>query len=211
MTGKTLRDRVLALAGIFQACSLVKQVAHRGLADSAPLAVSIESVLAIDAETVESVFGSAAGLAMGFTELRNELARAGRPRDREIVRYVVSLLHLERKLTKRPQMLQTLRRGIETASSQAEHFSSTHPNVISTLADLYTRTISTLSPRIMVKGEPTVLSNPENAARIRALLLAGIRSTVLWRQCGGTRLNLLLQRQRILQIAEQLSASSAGS
>lgn len=205
MSADTHQNRVLALAGIFQACSLVKQVANRGLADSAPLTVSIESIFAIDAEDVDSVYGGAAGLATGFAALRKELARTGRSPDREVVRYAVSLLHLERKLIKRPQMLQTLRRGIETAASQAEHFSSTHPNVIASLADLYTRTISTLSPRIMVKGEPSILSNPENAARIRALLLAGIRSAVLWRQCGGTRLNLLIQRRRILQTAEQLA------
>ena len=129
---------------------------------------------------------------------------------RDMVRYVFSLLHLERKLIRQPEMLQDLRRGIETAAAQAEHFSSTHPNVISSLADLYSRTISTLSPRIMVKGEPTVLSNPENAARIRTLLLAGVRSTVLWRQCGGTRLNLLIQRRRLLQTAEELAASLTG-
>ena len=203
-------DQVMALAGLFQACSLVKQVARRGLADSAPLTASIESVFAIDAENVESVYGSAVGLATGFAVLRKELARSARGRDREVIRYAVSLLHLERKLMKRPQMLNTLRQGIATAASQAQHFSSTHPNVIASLADLYTRTISTLSPRIMVKGEPTILANPDNAARIRALLLAGIRSTVLWRQRGGTRLNLLLGRRRILQTAEDLATTHTG-
>lgn len=207
MSAGALKDRVLALAGIFQACSLVKQVAHRGLADSAPLAVCIESILAIDAEDVESVYGDRRGLATGFTALRRELAREGQSRDLEIVRYVVNLLHLERKLIRRPPMLLSLRRGIETAAGQAEHFSSTHPNVIASLADLYTRTVSTLSPRIMVKGEPAILSNPDNAARIRALLFAGIRSTVLWRQCGGTRLNLLIQRRRILETVDQLAGS----
>ncbi len=205
MRASTLENRVLALAGVFQASSLVKQVAYRGLADSAPLTVCIESIFAIDADNVESVYGSRRGLATGFNSLRRELARQGQSRDLETVRYVVNLLHLERKLMRRPPMLLSLRQGIETAAAQAEHFSSTHPNVIASLADLYTRTVSTLSPRIMVKGEPSILSNPDNAARIRALLLAGIRSTVLWRQCGGTRLNLLIGRRRILETAERLA------
>ncbi len=205
MRASTLENRVLALAGVFQASSLVKQVAHRGLADNAPLTVCIESIFAIDADDVESVYGGRQGLAKGFTSLRRELAREGQSRDLETVRYVVNLLHLERKLMRRPPMLLSLRQGIETAAAQAEHFSSTHPNVIASLADLYTRTVSTLSPRIMVNGEPSILSNPDNAARIRALLLAGIRSTVLWRQCGGTRLNLLIQRRRILETAERLA------
>jgi high frequency lysogenization protein len=45
-----------------------------------------------------------------------------------------------------------------------------------------------LSPRIMVNGDPAHLNNPENANRIRALLLAGIRAAMLWRQSGGGRL-----------------------
>ena len=40
---------------------------------------------------------------------------------------------------------------------------------------------------------------------IRALLLAGIRSAVLWRQLGGRRWRLVTQRQRLLQIAHDLS------
>ncbi len=199
------RDRVLALAGIFQACSLVKQVAYRGLADNAPYTASIESILAVDAENVEAVYGDLAGLAHGLTALQREISRRAQARDAEVIRYAVNLLHLERKLVKRPKLMASLRQGIETASSQAKHFHSTHPNVIANLADLYVRTVSTLSPRIMVKGEPSVLGNPENAARVRALLLAGIRSTVLWRQRGGNRLNLLLHRRRILETAKRLA------
>jgi high frequency lysogenization protein len=40
------------------------------------------------------------------------------------------------------------------------------------------------------------LSNDKNASRIRALLLAGLRSAILWRQCGGTRWSILFNRKR---------------
>ena len=72
------------------------------------------------------------------------------------------------------------------------------------LAQIYLATVATLGPRIMVHGEPTLLARPENASRIRALLLAGVRAAVLWRQCGGSRLGLLLGRQRILRAAREL-------
>ena len=95
--------------------------------------------------------------------------------------------------------------GIELASSQVEYFGSeTHENVIGRLADLYQQTISNLKPKIMVKGDAGLLQRPENANLIRALLLAGIRSAVMWRQCGGSRWNFIFRRKKILAICRQL-------
>jgi len=113
-------------------------------------------------------------------------------------------MHLERKLAKKPDMLKTIAQGIEKAREQARHFSSTHENVVANLADLYVNTISTLPPRIIVNGEHGYLSDPENANKVRALLLAAIRSAVLWRQCGGMRLQLLLNRRKIIEEAEKI-------
>jgi high frequency lysogenization protein len=39
---------------------------------------------------------------------------------------------------------------------------------------------------------------------IRASLLAGIRAAILWRQTGGKRWQLLLNRKKIAQLANQL-------
>ena len=56
----------------------------------------------------------------------------------------------------------------------------------------------------MVRGEPLHLQNPENVNRIRALLLAAIRSAMLWRQCGGRRLHILLGRKKLWRMADAL-------
>ncbi|MDQ4147727.1 MAG: DUF489 family protein, partial [Pseudomonadota bacterium] len=80
----------------------------------------------------------------------------------------------------------------------------THINVISRLADTYQRSISELTPRIIVHGEESYLSNPDNASRIRALLLAGIRAAVLWRQAAGNRWRLLVGRNAMLRDIEAL-------
>ncbi len=203
---RTLKDRTLALAGLLQAIELVRRVAHRGRDIDAEMVASIHSIFALDSDSVEEVFGGAQGVLTGLKTFRDQ-ARGGRNRDMELTRYAVALMFLERKLMRRPKMLAALREGIAGATSQAQYFSETHPNVIARLADLYQQTISTLKPRIMVQGEAAVLSNRENAALIRALLLAGIRSAVLWRQCGGSRLELLLRRAPLVETAAELIRS----
>ncbi len=42
------------------------------------------------------------------------------------------------------------------------------------------------------------LQQTDNAAKIRALLLAGIRSARLWRQLGGHRWQLIFSRRKLL-------------
>ncbi|GAM56239.1 hypothetical protein JCM19232_5254 [Vibrio ishigakensis] len=43
-------------------------------------------------------------------------------------------------------------------------------------------------------------------AKVRALLLAGIRSAVLWRQVGGKRRHLIFSRKKMVEQAEILLA-----
>ena len=107
-------------------------------------------------------------------------------------------------LTYQQRLLENISQGLERARQQSEHFSLTHENVIANLADTYLNTVSTINPRIMVNGDPHLLQRPDVANRIRALLLAGIRSAVLWRQSGGGRLQLLFKRRAILNEAGSL-------
>jgi high frequency lysogenization protein len=88
---------------------------------------------------------------------------------------------------------------IGQAAQQAEHFSSTHDNVISNLGTLYTETLSTFRFRIQVNGDYNYLQQQRIANQIRSLLLAAIRSAMLWRQVGGNRLQLLFYRKHIAQ------------
>jgi high frequency lysogenization protein len=207
---KTLNDRTLALAGLFQAVYLVNQVARRGMVDTLQFETSINSLFVTDPKTTLEVYSDTVqNLRQGFIVLRNQLGGDSSKREVELTRYMIALLHLERKLAKRKALLNTISEGLERTSRQAEHFSITHANVIASLADIYANTISTLNPRIMVTGEHGHLQNPDNANKVRALLLAGMRSAVLWRQSGGNRLQLLFQRRGILAEAERLLGLSA--
>jgi high frequency lysogenization protein len=204
MTRNNDKDRALAFAGILQALQLTQSTAYGKPYDLESLQTTLTSILRVDAATVEEVYGGVAGVKNGLRLLKTQLMSGRQKPDNELSRYLVVLLHLERKLRKRADLLDKLTTGIERAQKQLEHFDISHANVLASLADTYAQTISTLQPRIMVKGEPTRLSETGVATQIRALLLAAMRSAVLWRQCGGTSFGLLLGRRKLADTAAGL-------
>ena len=204
---KSLRDRTLALAGVYQAAYLVHQIATRGMTDSAAFEASISSIFKLDAPTTEAVFGDVSGVNTGLSTLKRQLSEK-QADTMQITQYVVTLLHLERKLSRQPALLERIAAGIRQAQQQSEHFSMTHENVLANLADTYKNTISTLTPRVLVQGEHGYLNNPDNANKVRAILLAGIRAAVLWSQCGGSRWHVLFKRSALLLETENLLASA---
>ena len=204
MAQRSITDRTLALAGIFQAAALVQQMAEKGSADPEAFQTSIRSIFEVNPPSSEAIFGGAAGVRLGLQGLLEHLSGKQTPHKAQIVKYAIGVLYLERQLAKKPAMLQSIGVGIERARLQSEHFSMTHSNVLANLAGCYSDTVSTLTPRIIVSGEQGHLSNPEVANAVRSLLLAAIRSAVLWRQCGGNRLQLLFGRRKLLAEARRL-------
>lgn len=199
------REQVMAFAGIWQTVKLVQQVARQGRADPEPFAASLNTLFVTEPQTTEEVYGSVKHLVLGLEIILEQFGDATNQRDMELTRYVIALMHLERKLSRSPEIMSKLGSGIELAKSQLQHFGSvSHANIIASLGETYSTTISTLAPKIIVQGEQGYLSNPDNAARVRALLLAGIRSTVLWHQCGGRRLGLLFSRKKLLRQTKDL-------
>ena len=196
MSLNTTRNQVIALAGISQAIYEVKQIATTGSADELAFAASIGNILKLTSKNTEDIYGGLTGLKSGLKHLQKQLTGMD-VADSEQARYAASLIYLEKQLSKDPAMLTTIRDGIEVAQAQAEQFGTTHENILARLGDLYHDTISTIKPKIMVNGDQVYLANPENINKIRSLLLAGIRATLLWRQCGGTRWKFLLHRKKL--------------
>jgi high frequency lysogenization protein len=192
----TITNQTIALAGIAQAAALVQQLATTGAADPTAMEASIASVLKIDSGSVIDVYGSLAGIKLGLEQLNVQMTgyKIVNP---EQARYSASLVFLENQLSGRKDLLKLIQIGITKAQAQSEHFGSLHENVLANLGEVYQSTISTLQPRIMVNGEQEYLSRPDVANKIRACLLAGIRSAILWKQCGGTRWKFRFFRKKI--------------
>ncbi len=202
---KSLKNQAIALSGLAQAAALAQQLASTGTADTEAMEASIGSILKIDSGSVIDVYGSLSGLRLGLTQLNLQMLSYKNVKPDQ-ARYAATLVFLEGQLSKRKDLLKTIETGVYKAQAQTGHFGLLHENVLSNLADVYARTISTLQPKIMVNGLPVHLSRPETADKIRACLLAGMRSVILWRQCGGRRWQLLLQRKNIQAELERLLA-----
>ena len=203
MSLKSFSNQTIALAGVAQACYLVRQLATHGNTDPEAIKASIGSLLKIDSDSVADVFGGLEGVRLGLEQLDKQLTSrvVANP---EQARYAAQLVHLQKQLSQNHDMLNTIRDGVTKAQAQAEHFGVMHENVLANLADIYHSTISTMQPRIMVNGDPQHLGNQSVVNKIRALLLAGIRASLLWRQCGGSRWHLLLSRKKLQDEAKRL-------
>lgn len=198
------RQQALALAGIIQAAWLVDQIARTGEADPAAYNATLLSLFSFDPDTPEAVYGGLANLRQGLMVLRDILSNRERDSYRSVLRYCLGLLHLQRKLSGQPEMQAIIRSRLEHAEKRLDYFSNHINEISSSLSAIYQDTISTFKYRIQVTGSYQQLQNPANADRVRALLLAGIRSAFLWRQLGGSRWRLILGRQRLLRATEAL-------
>jgi high frequency lysogenization protein len=186
---------------MYQSAKLVRDIARQGLIDQEPFEASLNSILKIDASSVEDVYGESVDLKVGLQTLCKQLG-SGTKRTLEITHYVLGMMILERKLMKKNEMLDKIQTGIEATKAKTEILALSDPEIIKDLATLYTDTLSQFNFRIKVNGERRFLDNPNNADKVRALLLAGIRSGVLWRQMGGNRLQLIFSRKKMVKIAQ---------
>jgi len=210
MTDYRDTDRVIALGGIFQAARLARDIARNGVCDAAAFEASRESLFVFEPESVAAVFGGIDGVAYGLRALLQQIER-GTERDTEIARYAVSLMHLADKAMANDDSMQGLHDDLSALARRREHFELSTAVQHEQFAKIYQDRISALGPRIMVRGEPLHLQNPDNAARVRVALLAGIRAAVLWRQARGSKWQLLLRRRHLASLARELVDTSETS
>lgn len=207
MSDYTQQDRTLALIGIYQAAQLVYDLATTGKADETAFHTCVQSLFCDNpSNTIEVYGGEMTNIQQGINTLLAQMSSEQALQDRniEITRYVLSLIILEKKLVQLGEPLQKIASILETAKSQQAHFGEEHENVIASIARAYTENVSPVRPKIMVNGQHGHLQNPRVANKIRALLLAGIRSALLWHQVGGSRWGLIWSRKKYLRDAQAL-------
>jgi len=201
-------QQAIALAAIFQVASLVEQLSRTGEVPAPELELLITSLFKQNPDNFDDIYGPRPNLQAGYHGIcklmGSDTSKMKQEIKPDVMRYALSIVHLESRLSKNPHMLNQLGESIQASVRQADHFHITHESVIGNLADTYKQTLSTLSFRIKVTGNPQILQNSHNANKVRALLLAGIRAAILWRQVGGRRWHLLFNRKRYIKDAQGL-------
>lgn len=194
----------MALAGIFQATELVRQAANHGTWSGYAADTCLDSLLAIDADTVNEIYGGTASLRLGAETLVAVLQ--GERRYMESLGYAVSIMQVENNFRRKAAMQSDIGQELQSITTIDDGLELHEIKDLQAekIADLYTRTISTISPRIVINGRPQFLQVDRTVHWIRTLLFAGLRSAVLWRQMGGGRFNLMFGRKKMLEQAQTL-------
>jgi len=202
-----MKDRTLALAGIMQAGELVRQAAWHGTWSGFAASASLNSLFKLESDSVEAIYGDKSRLRLGLETLIAALQ--GENRYTEVLRYAIGLLQIERRFVKSRRLQDTIGQRLEqiAGSGAALEEHEREDQQAHEVALLYAETISNLSPRIVVSGKPQYLKSDRTVDWVRTLLLAGLRSAVLWDQLGGGRLELMFGRKKILQEAQSLLLS----
>ncbi|MDX5406829.1 MAG: high frequency lysogenization protein HflD [Chromatiaceae bacterium] len=207
----SLSTQIIALAALCQALKLVQQVARSSELDKEALSLILQSVAVIDADRPLQIYGDdTANLREGFKLIIDQLGDKPQ-KDVELTRYIVGVLALERRLAKTPANLARLGDKLQHLQRQLQHFSVLDDNMLANLADIYSECISSLGGRIQIYGQPELLKQPAVQHKVRALLLAAVRAAVLWRQAGGSRLNFIFKRRKLVEQARQMLAQLPSS
>ena len=196
----TLHDRTMALAATLQAVAQVQYIARHGETDNEQLAAALNTIMVTDPDSIDDIYPDKKVLANGYRWVINQLGD-NHQKDVEITRYLVGLLALERKLSRNHAALAMMSERIQQVRRQLQHFAVTDEQVIANIADIYSDIISNLGPKIQISGNPHILQQKQVQNKIRALLLAAMRSAVLWRQLGGKRRQLVFSRKAIVDTA----------
>jgi high frequency lysogenization protein len=206
-----LNQRATALAALTQAVYLVDCIARKGLADAEDFRVMTESIFADSGEnqSVADLYGDITHLNTGLRLCIKILRGNSLPQAKTLMAYSAGLLSLERRLSKNSELRQKLADGMIRVGKQRQYFGDAiHTNIIAAIADLYGETISTIKPRIIVRGKSEHLSQNANTQRVRTLLMAGLRAAHIWHKHGGGHLSLLIRRKALLHELEQLQKTA---
>jgi high frequency lysogenization protein len=199
-----MKDRTLALAGVFQAAELVRQAANHGTWSGYAATSSLDSLFKLEAGSPAEVYGGTARMRLGIETMLAVLN--GENRYAEALRYTVGLLQLEKKFRQSAKLQQLIGDRLADIAAGGEELERHDREDLQAhgISQLYSETISNLSPRIVVNGKPQYLKNDRTVDWVRTLLLAGLRSATLWHQLGGGRFELMFGRKKIMREAESL-------
>ena len=189
MWNDRIDEQTIALAGLYQACQIVSKIAWNGEYNEQELEPLINCIIKVDSTNTENIYLNVSKLESGLVYFRKQIVGDIFTRSSETRRYIASLNKLSDSLMSDNSCINKIQLLLKNFSEKSESMTTDQKTI--ELSNIYQQTLSKFEPRIVVNGENKFLTDENHSSRIRTALFAGVRSVILWRQLGGSKLKLL--------------------
>ena len=209
-----IKSETIALAALFQCCTQIQRIATTGYFDERAVASVIRSLIVTDPKTIDDIYQES-DLVVGFKQILDSFGKGDMSKAADtivITKMALKLITLahnvegnDKVFNRMSDEIDALTRAITTDHPDFLTFGNTQ--VVNTeenfhlFGSLYQSIISPNFAKLIIYGEERCLREVSNQEKIRALLLAGIRAVILWRQVVGRRRFLVFRRKAILEYA----------
>lgn len=208
-------SETIALAALFQSAAQIQRVARFGAVDEHAIAPLMRALVITSPNTIEDVYAPKRVIP-GLNQLLTSLypKEATLPKNAELIKIAFSIINLEANLEKQSMVFAQLDKEVDKLRSDVLLL---HPDyedaadnvlvdydIIKMYSKIYSNLISPNFPKLIIYGEESYLRRTEFQEMIRALLLAGIRASLLWHQVGGKRYSLMFRYKDIIERARQI-------
>lgn len=221
------QNRVLALAGVFQAAQLTHMTAMKGLNSIGEsgnfyfehlikASLNIRPVQNSACHTLD-FFHQLTDLSLGLKTLEQNITQPFSPLPKSKIpklaatklpmSYAVALLQLEKKVYRNPEFVKIIEQSQQKILKQLSFFDQNylHPSILANLAQTYVDTAGQINPRILVRGNAEAFKDSQHTNRIRASLFTGLQMAHLWRQMHGNTMQLIFGKRKLLQDVQALA------
>ncbi|MCK0534376.1 MULTISPECIES: DUF489 family protein [unclassified Anaerobiospirillum] len=208
-------SETLALAALFQSAAQIQRVARTGSVDEHTIAPLMRALVITEPDAIEDIYDPKR-LESGLNQLLTSLypKEAAQPKNAELIKIAFSILGLVSNLEKQDMIYSQLDREVDSLRSNVllmhPEYETEEDNilmdydVIKLYSGIYSNLISPNFPKLIIYGEEHYLRRTELQEMIRALLLSGIRASILWHQVGGKRYSLMFRYKDIIECARNV-------
>lgn len=208
-------SETIALAAIFQSAAQIQRVARKGEVDEAAIAPLMRAIVVTNPNTIEDIY-EPKNLIPGLTQIMTSISPNDHdsPSNAELVKMAFSIVGLESNLDRQSTVSRDLSNEVDrlrdnvlllhTDYLDADNRILLDYDIIKMYSNVYSTLISPNFPKLIVYGEEEYLRRTEFQEMIRALILSGIRASILWRQVGGKRYSLMFKYKDIMGCANKL-------
>lgn len=185
-----------ALSALLESCYQIHNIARNGIVDEKVIGALLRGVLKVEPQNTECVYPKSC-LIEGYTYFA-DLSKFEQKTVTDLTRYMFELYKLTDKYKKLTEARESLGALISSIRKNLANEVEKCKYTATTLSNWYkTNIFDNHVHQIPIYGEKEMLTNERNMHFIRALFVAGIRSSILWEQVGGTQFGCLWNKSRI--------------